>query len=253
MGRFSGQVAVVTGAASGIGEATARAFHREGASVIVLDINEVAAQRVADSLGDTPRVFSAGVDISDASALDQIMAAAAERFGRLDFLANCAGIRGVSSVLDVDQASWERVHAVNLTGTLNAMQSFARLVIAAGKPAAIVNVTSVGGISGVPNRAAYVSSKHAVVGVTRAMAMESGKSGIRVNAVAPGMIRTPMSEANFQEPGAEARIAAAHAVGRAGTAEEVAAAILFLSSDAASFITGVILPVDGGWTAGRGW
>jgi meso-butanediol dehydrogenase / (S,S)-butanediol dehydrogenase / diacetyl reductase len=253
MNRFENRAAVVAGGGSGIGEAVVRGLFAEGASVVVVDANEASAQRVADSLGDPKRVYAVTLDVTDRARVDQVMSGAADRFGRLDVLVNCAGIRGIGSVMDVDAEQWRHVHAVNLDGTLYTSQSFARLVSKAGKPGAIVNVSSVAGIMGIPNRASYVSSKHAIVGLTREMAMEVGSFGIRVNGVAPGMIRTPMTEAYFQEPEGESRISAYHPVGRAGLPEEVAAAILFLASDDASFVTGVTLPVDGGITAGRGW
>jgi len=253
MNRFAGRTAVVCGGGSGIGEATVRAFFAEGASVVVVDANGQAASRVAESLGDVQRVSAITLDISDRASVQAAMDGAVARFDHLDVLVNCAGVRGVAAVIDVDAAQWRRVHAVNLDGTLNTSQAFARLALKANRPAAIVNVTSIGGIMGVPNRAAYVSSKHAVVGLTREMAIELGKQSIRVNAVAPGMIRTPMTESMFIEQGGTERIRAAHAVGREGRPEEVAAAILFLASDDASFITGVILPVDGGYSAGKGW
>jgi meso-butanediol dehydrogenase/(S,S)-butanediol dehydrogenase/diacetyl reductase len=253
MNRFSGRTAIVTGGGSGIGEATVHALFTEGASVVVVDANEAAATRIAERLGDERRAYAVPADITDRASVDALMSEAAKKFGRLDILVNSAGIRGVASVLDVELEQWKRVHAVNLEGTLNASQSFARIVRQAGNPAAIVNISSTAGIMGIPNRASYVSSKHAIVGLTREMAMEVGELGIRVNAVAPGMIRTPMTEVMFQDPEGERRIRAVHPIGRAGRPEEVAAAILFLASDAASFVTGAILPVDGGYSAGRGW
>jgi NAD(P)-dependent dehydrogenase (short-subunit alcohol dehydrogenase family) len=253
MQRFAGRAAVVTGGGSGIGEAVVRGLFAEGASVVVADANAQGASAVAASLGAPERAYAVTIDVTDRARVDAMMADAAKRFGRLDVLANCAGIRGVGSVLDVDAEQWRRVHAVNLEGTLIASQAFARLARDAGKPAAIVNISSLAGIMGVPNRASYVSSKHAIVGLTREMAMEVGELGIRVNAVAPGMIRTPMTEVMFGDPAGVQRIRAIHPIGREGRPEEVAAAILFLASDDASFVSGAILPVDGGSSAGRGW
>jgi NAD(P)-dependent dehydrogenase (short-subunit alcohol dehydrogenase family) len=224
----------------------------EGASVVVVDVNEAAAKRVADSLAAGSQACCVALDVTDRARVDAVMTEAAARFGRLDILVNCAGTRGVGSVMEVEPEQWRRVHAVNLEGTLNTSQSFARLASTAGRPAAIVNISSMAGIMGIPNRASYVSSKHAIVGLTRAMAMEVGPLGIRVNAVAPGMIRTPMTEVMFQDPEDERRIRASHPIGWEGQPEEVAAAVLFLASDQASFVTGVILPVDGGYSAGEG-
>lgn len=252
MKRFSGRTVIITGAGSGIGEACARQFASEGASVAALDVDEKKAQRIADEIG-VDKAFAAGVDVSDRAAVNQVVNDVKKRFGRVDVLVNSAGIRGVASVLDVEPEQWRRVHAVNLDGTLNTMQAFARLARDAGTPGAIINVSSMGGIMGVPNRAAYVSSKHAVSGITREMAMEVGVLGIRVNAVAPGMIRTPMTEVMFVEAEGPERIAKVHPIGREGRPEEVAATIVFLASDDASFITGAIIPVDGGYSAGKGW
>jgi NAD(P)-dependent dehydrogenase (short-subunit alcohol dehydrogenase family) len=251
MSRFAGRGAIVTGGGSGIGAATVRALFAEGASVVVVDANGAGAARVANEIGAADRCYSTQVDVSDPVAVDAMVKEAEARFGRLDALANCAGIRGVTSAIDAGLEQWRRVHAVNVEGTLIVSQCFARTALRARRPAAIVNVSSMAGLTAVVERAPYVSSKHAVIGLTRAMAIELGSAGIRVNAVAPGMIRTPMTEVMFQAPNGTERIRAMHPIGREGRPEEVAAAILFLASDDASFITGAVLPVDGGASAGK--
>jgi meso-butanediol dehydrogenase/(S,S)-butanediol dehydrogenase/diacetyl reductase len=190
------------------------------------------------------------LDIADEKQAQGWVAAAVAHFGAIDGLVNCAGIRGVGQLVDFDRAGWDRVLAVNLEGTVNTLQAFALWMRQANRPGAVVNLTSMAGIVGVPNRLAYVASKFGVAGITRAIALELAPFGIRVNAIAPGMIRTPMTSVMFEDAENEKRIRAAHPIGREGRPEEIASAIAFLMSDDASFMTGVIVPVDGGATAG---
>jgi meso-butanediol dehydrogenase / (S,S)-butanediol dehydrogenase / diacetyl reductase len=250
MKRFEGKTILITGAGSGIGAACVRRLVDEGASVVAADIRKEDVDRVVSEFGATSRVYSAKVDVSNREQVNALVSDALERFGTLDGLVNSAGIRGVGTVLDFDPELWHKVISVNLDGTFNVCQAFARATTPSKTSAAIVNVSSGAGIRGVPNRLAYAASKFGVCGITQTMALELAPLGIRVNAVAPGMIRTPMTAVMFEDPENEKRIRAAHPLGREGTAEEVASTIAFLLSADASFITGVVLPIDGGATAG---
>lgn len=248
--RFQDRVAVITGGASGIGEACARGVVAEGGRVAILDSDFDRARNVARGLGEG-RAHAIAVDVSDRAAVARAMAQAESALGPLDILVNSAGIGAYSTVGDADEETWRRVHAVNIDGTFFAMQAFCNLVLGAARPASIVNLASLAGLMGMPNRGIYCSTKHAVVGLTKSMALELAEKQIRVNAVAPGLIRTSMADAYFKDPEMVKRIHALHPLGREGFPEEIAAAILFLASDQASFITGVVLPVDGGASAGK--
>lgn len=249
MKRFEGRGVIVTGAASGIGAACVRRLHAEGADVVAGDVDPEAVERILAEFGGSSRIHGAVLDVCDRAAAYALVDETRRRLGFLNGLVNCAGITGVASILDVEPEKYRRTMDVNLGGTINMCQAFATTVRKDSSPRAIVNISSGAGVMGVPNRLPYVASKFAVSGITRSMSPELGPLGIRVNAVAPGMTRTPLIEYMMQDEAAVARIKAAHPIGRIGEPEEIAAAILFLLSDDASFMTGAVVSVDGGQTA----
>ncbi|MGF6609451.1 meso-butanediol dehydrogenase/(S,S)-butanediol dehydrogenase/diacetyl reductase [Paraburkholderia sp. WSM4175] len=249
MNRFEGKAVLITGAASGIGAACVRRLWVEGASIGVADHDNGGLDKLVTELSDDARVYSATLDVSDGEQVESFVAGAKRKFGNLHGLINCAGIKGVGNVLDCEAENWRKVMSVNLDGTFLMCQAFSRAVQHDKISRAIVNISSGAGIMGVPNRLPYVASKFAVSGITRTMGAELGPYGIRVNAIAPGMIRTPFTAYMFDDPEKAKRIRAAHAIGREGQPEEIAAVATFLLTDDASFMTGAVISVDGGQTA----
>lgn len=249
MSEFSDKVAIVTGAASGIGEAIAKELAQGGAKVVVADRDAAGMRRVVDviaSAGGTARSFE--LDVGKATANAAMVEFAVKTFGGLHLAVNNAGIGGPSAPTgEYPLDGWQRVIDVNLNGVFYGLRYELPAIVASGG-GAIVNMASILGSVGFANSPAYVSAKHGVVGLTKVAAMEYAKQGVRINAVGPGFIDTPLLSKNLNEA-ALAFVRGLHPIGRLGTSEEVAALTEFLLSDEASFITGSYHLVDGGYVA----
>lgn len=248
---FTGQVAFVTGAGSGMGLATARAFARAGAAVALADIDESAVSTAAKQLTDEGHQALALVcDVTDEGQVAAAVGRTVETFGRLDMAYNNAGIQiPPADAADEPADQFDRVHAINLRGIWAGMKHELRHMRAQGS-GAIVNCSSLGGLVGIPGRASYHSSKHGVIGLTTSAALEYAPRGIRINAVCPGTIDTPMvSDMIAKGELDHAQAEASQPINRLGTADEIAQAVLWLCSPGASFVIGIALPVDGGYVA----
>lgn len=255
MGRLSYKVAVVTGGGSGIGRAAAELFAAEGAAVAVVDVAGAAAKdAVADLTAAGGEALAVPADITEASEVDDAVAAVVAEYGRIDVLYNNAGVNSSGSVLDATEEDWQRCFAVNVTGTFLCSRAAGRVMVTRGG-GSIVNQGSVAALVGVANFAAYCAAKGAVVALTRSMSVDLAPQGVRVNAICPGTVYTPLMEPMLRargggdlDRGLELTVAK-YPIGRLGTPGEIANAALFLASDESSFLTGSVLTADGGMTS----
>jgi NAD(P)-dependent dehydrogenase (short-subunit alcohol dehydrogenase family) len=248
---FQGQVALVTGASSGMGLATAQAFAQAGAAVVLADVNESALRDATrDLTAAGHQAIAVTCDVSDEEQVAAMVDRAVAEFGRLDMAFNNAGIQAPpTDAADEPADLFDRVNAVNLRGVWAGMKHELRQMRTQGG-GAIVNNSSLGGLVGLPGRAAYHASKHGVIGLTKSAALEYAPRGIRINAICPGTIETPMVAAMIADGELDLDEALANQpIARLGQASEMAAAVLWLCSPGASFVLGVALPVDGGYTA----
>jgi 3alpha(or 20beta)-hydroxysteroid dehydrogenase len=249
MTKMSNKVALISGATGGIGSATARLFAAEGARLVVADLDEKAVDALVDELASNGAdVVGAALDVADASSWESVVRLALDRFARLDTLVNVAGVIAWPGVEGTDQETWDRVIAVNQTGTWLGMKAALPALRASGN-ASIVNTSSVLGIIGGGGAAAYQASKGAVRLLSKTAAVEYATQGVRVNSIHPGVIATPMIQEILDAEGDQQRDIQRTPMKRAGTADEIAAGMLFLASDDSSFVTGAELVIDGGLTA----
>jgi len=247
--------ALITGAGSGIGEAIAHALAGAGAHVYVADRDVENGQRVEEAILSEGRCATfISLDVTNEADCASAASKVREDHGHLDILVNNAGIGHVGTVLQTTGEDMDRLYAVNVRGVFNVTKAFIEEMVAR-RAGVIINLASIGGILGIRDRLAYCTTKFAVVGLTKSMALDHAKDGIRVNCVCPGRVETPfVKERLLKYPDPEAayrEMAATQALGRMGTPEEIAAAVLYLASDEATFVTGSALLIDGGWSAGK--
>jgi NAD(P)-dependent dehydrogenase (short-subunit alcohol dehydrogenase family) len=249
---LEGKVGLVTGGTSGIGRETAVLFAKSGAKVVVAGRREKEGQETVELIraAGSDGLF-VKCDVSKASEVDALVQQTAERFGRLDVAFNNAGVEGAwSPIIKQSEEDWDQTIAINLKGVWLCLKYEIRQMLKQGGGGAIVNMASTTGLVGAVGAAAYSASKHGVLGLTQTAALENAKSGIRINAVCPGFIETPMADRIFRVPGLHKYVLSCHPIGRLGKPAEIAESVVWMCSDQASFMTGQSLVLDGGLLAG---
>jgi NAD(P)-dependent dehydrogenase (short-subunit alcohol dehydrogenase family) len=250
MKRLDGKVALITGGGTGIGAACAREFAREGASVVITGRRKDALETVVRDIEKSKgRALAVAGSVTDEAHARSAVAQAARTFGRLDVLVNNAGVGAFGTLLhDTDEATWNEMLAINLTGAYRMIKAAVPEMLKAGS-GSIVNVSSIASLVGIPTTAAYSASKGGMDALTRCVAIDYAQQKIRCNSVCPGLVNTPMASGLIENRDALAQIMTAYPLGRCGTSEEVAKLILYLASDESSWMTGTVIPIDGGMTA----
>jgi 2-keto-3-deoxy-L-fuconate dehydrogenase len=249
------KIALVTGAGSGIGAAIAQVFARAGAYVFVSDLNETTAAATTRMIGESGGTATAlALNVADPSSCASVAAQIFETKSRLDILVNNAGIGHVGTMIQTEGSDLDRLYSVNVRGVFNTTKAFLPSMLAR-KSGNIINLASIGGVVGIRDRLAYCTSKFAIVGMTKCLALDHAREGIRANCICPGRVETPFVSARLKEypdpKKAYEEMASTQALGRMGTPEEIAAAALYLAADESSFITGTAFLIDGGWSAGK--
>jgi NAD(P)-dependent dehydrogenase (short-subunit alcohol dehydrogenase family) len=249
---LTGRVAVITGAARGLGRVLAEGLAMHGARVVACDINGDGARATADAIqAANGTAMSAPVDVTDPQSCDALVRFATSQFGRVDVLVNNAAVDVIEPMGEISEAGWRQVLGVDLSGVLHVSQAVARQMLAQGEGGSIIHISSIASVIGIPGLGSYSSAKGGVNQLTRVMAVEFAPSGIRVNAVAPGYLENVMQGAlaEHSNPDTEHRLQARTPLGRRARLQEIVGPVVFLASDAASYVTGAILFVDGGYTA----
>jgi NAD(P)-dependent dehydrogenase (short-subunit alcohol dehydrogenase family) len=250
--RLQDKVAIITGGGSGFGEVTGHLFAREGAAVMLADINSAAARAVVESIqAEGGKASWAETNVSSSESAAALVKTTLAHFGQVDILFNNAGVEGFGSVIDADEAAWERIFAVHVRGAFLCSKYTIPAMIKRGKGGSVINVSSVAGLVGLQNMAAYSAAKGAIISLTRSMAADFAQHNIRVNCIAPGTAMTPLGKRLIENDTPEklAQRLSRYPLGRFGEPEEIARSVLYLASDDSSYTTGTCLVMDGGLTS----